>query len=395
MAAYIDQSGATQQLSIAPSIFREAAERSLSVRQMINIDHPVQAGAPSAWDQVCASEGMFVTGNQDYGIAPATMNAILNGATKVEASSIVKDSTPVSRILFPAYTLSVLEDKLRASDYGILGMFNGAAAVVDTIPHDRFERPFLNFDKPEAARSRPIAQLSEPTSVLTITSSDKSYRITGTSLGMEISDQAVRSTSLNLVTLGLQRQAEIEMQEKVEGYMLAFLNGDTDLEMAALSTVSGAVTTAQSFDSSITAAGVLTQKAWVKFLFNNSRKRKITHVICNLDAAQALENRTGRPNVQGDNATSKRIDTREMIANPMIPDEVTVLVSMDPNFPANTLLCFDKTYGYHVVNSSILNYEAAESYAMRRSTKYRMDTGTIAYRLFDQAWSVMSLTVSG
>ena len=31
----------------------------------------------------------------------------------------------------------------------------------------------------------------------------------------------------------------------------------------------------------------MTQKAWVKFLFNNSRKRKITHCICTLDTRPA------------------------------------------------------------------------------------------------------------
>ena len=116
----------------------------------------------------------------------------------------------------------------------------------------------------------------------------------------------------------------------------------------------------------------------------------MTHVICNLDAALAIANRAGRPNVQGDNATSKRIDTIENIINPMWPDQVKVLISMDPNFPANTILGFDASYGYHVVNSSILNFSAAEAYAMRRSTKYRIDTGMIAYRLFDEAWSCLT-----
>ena len=128
----------------------------------------------------------------------------------------------------------------------------------------------------------------------------------------------------------------------------------------------------------------------VKWLFNNSRKRKITHIICNLDAALAIQNRTGRPTVQGDNATSKRIDTLESVVNPMWPDQVQMLITMDPNFPANTVLGFDASYGYHVVNSTVLNYSAAEAYAMRRSTKYRVDTGMIAYRLFDEAWSCLT-----
>ena len=387
MASYIDISGNVQQLNIQPSIYREAAERGLTVKQLINIDHPVAAGAASAWDQACASEGMFTGRDGDYGIAPATLDAVLNGRPRMDAGTIVRDAVPASRILFPMFQMSAIEDKLRNSDYGILSLFNSAAAVVDTINDDRFERPVLSFSRPEAARSKAIAQLSEPASMLSITASDKSWRITGTSIGMEVSDQAL-NTSLDLVTLAMTRQAEVEMQEKIEGYMLAFLNGDTDLDMGALSTVPGAISTAVSLDAAATTG--ITQKSWVKWLFNNSRKRKITHVICDLDSALAIEGRTNRPTVQGDNATSKRIDTLESIINPMWPDQVQVLITMDPSFPAKTILGFDSTYGYHVVNSTVLNYSAAEAYALRRSTKYRVDTGMIAYRLFDEAWSVLT-----
>lgn len=387
MASFIDNTGATQQLTITPQDYQRAAERNLTLRQMINVDHPTRAGDPDAWTQVCASEGMYVGRNSAYGIAPATMRAVIEGVPRLEAGVIVKDQIPTSRILFPMFQMAALEDKLRNSDYGILSLFNSAAAVVDTINQERFERPILNYSRPEGARSKPVTQLSEPASMLSITASDKSWRITGTSIGMEISDQAL-GIGLDLVNLAMTRQAETEMQEKVEQIMLSFLNGDTDLDMAALSTVPGAVSTAVSLDSAATTG--ITQKAWVKWLFNNSRKRKITHVICNLDTALAIENRTGRPTVQKDNATSKRIDTLESIINPMWPDTVKVLITMDPNFPANTILGFDAGYGYHVVNSTVLNYSAAEAYAMRRSTKYRVDTGMLAYRLFDEAWAVMT-----
>jgi hypothetical protein len=388
MASFIDINGQVQQMHLEPSIFREAQEAGLSAQAYINRKFPTRPGDPSAVEQACASEGMFVTRNNEYGIAPATMDAILNGTTTMQAGVITKEANPASRILFPIFQMSAIENKLRNSDYGIMAMFYGAAAVVDTINSDKFERPVLNFSRPEAARSNAIAQLSEPASMLSITASDRSQRITGTSIGLEVSDQALNIASLDLVTLAMTRQAEVEMMERVEQTMLTFLQGDADLSMGALSGVAGAVSTAVSLDAAATSG--LTQRAWVKWLFNNSRKRKITHIICNLDAALAIQNRTGRPTVQGDNPTSKRIDTLENILNPMWPDQVNILISMDPSFPANTILGFDRDYGYHVVNSSVLNYSAAEAYAMRRSTKYRVDTGMIAYRLFDEAWSVLT-----
>lgn len=393
MASYIDNTGAVQQLNLDASVYRQAADQGLSVEALINRDHLVKAGDASAFEQLCASEGMFLRRNSKYGIRPATMDAILNGTTKIEAGSVVRDAIPVSRILFPAVQMSVLENKLREDNSGVIAAFGKMVAVDDSINHDRYERPILNFSKPEAARSKAVAQLSEPTSMLSITASDKSYRITGTSIGMEISDQAVQSTSLDLVTMAMQRQAEVELAEKVEAYILNFLNGDADIDMAALSTVSGSTDKAVAFDATISAAGALTQKAWVKFLFKNSKKRTIDYVITDIDGALAIENRTGRPTVMGDNATSKRIDTLENVVNPMWPDQVKVFISTDPNWPANTIVGFDSRYAIHRVTSTTLAYQAAEAYAMRRSTKFRIDMGQIAYRLFDEAWSVLSLTL--
>jgi hypothetical protein len=381
MAAYIDNAGKTQQLSIDTGIYRMAADRNLSVRQMINQDHPVQAGALPAWDQLCASEGMFLGSNNDFGIAPPTMDAILNGSTKIVAGSVVKEATPASRILFPMFQMGALENKLRDSDYGMISLFNSAAAIVQTINSEKFERPILNFSKPEGARAKAIAQNAEPTSMLSITSSDKSWRITGKSLGMEISDQAMRATSLDLVTLAMQRQAEVQLQEDVEAAMLAFLNGDTDMDQAALTAV-----TAASLDAAATSG--LTQDAWVSWLI--SRKRRINYVITDMAGARAIEKRTGRPVVTGDNPTSKRIDVLEDVVNPLWPERIKVFITLDPNWPAKTLLGFDSRYGYHVVNSSVLAFAESEQYIMRRSTKFRVDTGMVSYRLFDDAWAAMT-----
>lgn len=394
MASFIDAQGLTQQVELTPAFYRAAAEAKLSAEQYLNQQYPTRAGDPTAFEQLCASEGLFVGKNTKFGIRPASMSAILNGTPRMEAGSIVRDAVPTSRILFPAFTMSAIEDKLRSNDYGVVAQFNAMAASIDTIANERFERPILNFDKPEAARSKAIAQLSEPATMLSITSSDKSWRITGKSIGLEISDQALQNTPLDLVTLAMTRQYETEMVEEVEQSFLAFLNGDADIDMAALSTVSGAVKTAEELDSTLSANGTLSQKAWVNWLFNGNRQRTITHVITDLAGALAIENRSGRPTVQTDNATSKRIDTGMNIVNPAWPDQVQVFITQDPNWPSNVVLGLDTRYGYAVVNSSVLNYEAAESYAMRRSTKYRVDRGMIAYRLFDSAWSVLSLTAS-
>jgi hypothetical protein len=111
-----------------------------------------------------------------------------------------------------------------------------------------------------------------------------------------------------------------------------------------------------------------------------------------LAGALAIENRAGRPLVGSNFGTSNRVDIIESILNPTWPDKVSVIISQDPNWPANTIVGYDKQYGYSIVNSTALSYTATAEFAIRRSRKLRVDSGSISYRLFDQAWTVLTLT---
>lgn len=381
----IDQFGQTQQVKIDLQTLAEAKAGGFKhIPAMLNARFPMAAGKPTAAQQLYAQMGAGMKG--------VKLNYALQGQG-FNAGAVTEDGSVAGRLVALPYLMDVIENKLTSSDYGIKGVFNSKAAVVESISGTKFERPILNFSRPEGARSRAISQLSEPASMLTLTSSDKSWKISGSSIGMEVSDEAAAAVNLDIVQLSMARQAEVEELERIEQQMLAFLNGDTDLDMSALSSVTGAVKNAKTdFDSSLT-VGTLSQKAWVNWLFYGSRVRRIDTVITNLAGALAIEGRAGRPVVTGDNATSKRIDTLESVVNPSWPDQVDVVISQDPNWPANTIVGFDSRYGYHVVSSTTLAYSAMEQFAIRRSTKYRVDTGSISYRLFDEAWQVLTLTV--
>ena len=382
----IDQHGQIHQAAVGLEALAEAKAGGFKhVPAMLNARFPTRKDQPTASQQLYAQMGA--------GQKNLKMNYALQGQG-FTAGAVTEDGSIAGRLVALPYLMDTLENKLTASDYGIQALFNRKAAVIDSINGTKFDRPFLNFSKPEGARSRAIAQLSEPASMLTLTTSDKSWKIAGSSIGMEISDEAAAATSLDIVSLSMTRQAEVESLERIEQQLLAFLNGDTDLDMLALSTVTGAVKNAKAdLDTSLTVAGTLSQKAWVNWLFYGSRVRRIDTVITDLAGALAIENRSGRPNVLGDNATSKRIDTLENVVNPTWPDQVDVIISQDPNWPANTIVGFDSRYAYHIVNSTTLSYTAMEQFAIRRSTKMRIDNGSIAYRLFDDAWQVLTTTV--
>ena len=361
-----------------------AAKDSKAANVLRHLDNTNFTGKnPSASAQIYAAMGM--------GRSDVSVGDILTGKaadlTRFSAAS-TDDGGVTGRLVMSAYLMDTIENKLKASDYGMNAIFAKKAAVTDTITGTKFERPILNYSGPEKGRSQPIAQLSEPASMVLLTASDRSMKIAGSSIGIEYSDQAAEALSLPIVALSMSRQAEVEYTEAIEQKYRAFLNGDADLDMAAL-----VGTKASTFDASIVANGVLTQKAWVKWLFRDSRKRRIDTICCTMNTALAIEARLGRPTVQGDNATSKRIDTLESIINPTWPTNVDVIIIQDPAFPDNTILGFDSRYGYHNVISTTLAYNAVEAYAIRRSTKVRVDYGNIAYRLFDDAWDVLTLTI--
>lgn len=383
----VDHTGAQAEVDVNLQ-FTAEAKAAGAVHPLAHLDNKVLTNAdqPTARQQVYAQMGLLRKGLK----LQEAMDAVYAPAN---AGPAVDDSNLISgRLVTQSYLFDSIESKLRSSDYGLTEIFTRKAAAVDTINNTKFDRPILNFTRPEGARSRNIAQLSEPASMMLLTASDVSMRISSSSIGLEYSDEAAKQISIDIVTLSVTRQAETEALERIEGQLLTFLNGDADVGMSALSSVAGAVKNAKTdYDSTLT-AGNLSQKAWVNWLFNGSRYRTINTVVTDLAGALAIENRANRPVVTGDNATSKRIDTSMSVLNPTWPDQVEVIISQDPNWPANTILGFDSRYGYHLVNSSSLAYSAVEQFAIRRSTKLRFDFGNLAYRLYDEAWSVLTLS---
>jgi len=47
----------------------------------------------------------------------------------------------------------------------------------------------------------------------------------------------------------------------------------------------------------------------------------------------------------------------------------------------------------HRISSTTAQYSAIEQFAMKRSTMLRFDKGDMVYRLFDEAFEVLTLTL--
>jgi hypothetical protein len=384
---YIDAKGSLTPIDLSVTMYKDAYEAGQSLPQYLATKYPTNADKHgSTYEQLMEQCGVFVRGNKEFGIRASTMQEVLNPK---EANVITREGVPASRILFPATILGVIENKLAVDLDSDANAFDGAIAQDDTIATDKFERPVLNFSGAEAGRSAPVAQLAKPQTMLSITASDKSMRIPTWGIGMEISEQALASTPIDLVGLAMARQAAVERNERAHNFILSLLNGDTDLSMVALSAIGGKVVTAVSLDGTATTG--ISHKAWIKWLGTNSKKRKITHVFTDVEGMLAIELRAGRPsstdNIQG---VTQRTNTTFSVANPKWETNVQVILVDNPAWPAGTVMGLDARYGIHRVSSLSAQYSAVEEFALRRATALRVDSGEMVYRLFDEAFEVLT-----
>jgi hypothetical protein len=387
MPKFYDHAGNLQDVQLDVSVYREAADAKMSVPQYINTKYPTDAKKyGTAFEQFMASESLFLRADKNFGIKPPTMKEVFDGRPQINAGAITREAQPASRILFPAVFLEYVENALPLDVNSYLSQFEKMIALTDTVNGSRLEQPVLNYSKPEAARSQGISQLSLPQSMLSITVSDVARSIPTFSLGLEISNEALQASSLDLVSLALRRQREIELISRAEGYITAWHDGDTDmLGMAALPVVNADV-----HDTSIAATGVLTHLAWVKWLRTNFRRRHIDYVMCDLATALAIENRTGKPTIATDDPKSPRINPLAEVMNPQWQN-VKIFLLEDGTIPANHIMGIDSRYAVRRVRNAQADYAAVEQFVLRKSQAMRFDFGEITYRQFDDAFEVMAL----
>lgn len=389
-----DRNGALVSVDFHAKEYLKAAEEGLTLSQYLTRKHGDKTDESkfgSVVGQFMASAGMFLGEDYATGLRPPTMKAVISEGIQLGAitrNDGTSNTTPSGRLLFPEIIMRTIESELRESHDDFLAGWERCIATTASISGPKFEQPIINVKAPEAQGSNPIAQLSEPDALVSITVSEYSRSITTKSIGLMISDQAQQATTLDLVQIILTAQARGERVRNVEEHISGIVSGDSDRGMSALSTFK-----ANTLDSAIVAAGALTHKAWIKYLRANYRKMSLNRIITTLDVALAIEGRSGKPTRdtvlvgEGSNfPTDMTVDNLSISAP-------AVLIVDDGVIGANTIVGLDRRYAIRRVINAQASYSAIEQYLMRRATGFRIDYGEYAHRLYDDAFSVMTLTV--
>jgi hypothetical protein len=393
MAKYFNKAG---ELVEVPSeklagVYREAHAANLSVAHYVNRmfeDCDTKIGA--AFDQLCASDGLALAGANPYGLRSATVAEVLDGTSGVLGTANPKDQGspfgPSSRILFPAAIIALVEAFV-LKDYSTdTVVFKDLVAVEQSVPTENFIQPVIDYtttNGPQGAKHQRVAQFSLPPNMVRFSTSERNRSLPTYGIGLEFSDQALRATTLDIVALTLNRFLLIEKDARVYQYLTSIFAGDVDMNTGAVTAV-----TSNSLDTNAT-AGVMTHKAWVKFLARKRKLRKITHIICDIDSYLKIEARTGRPGTTAYDPRLAAIDPQAREMNVGFGNDVKWFLVDDAAaggpVPASTVWALDATKGIVRVTNTSASYTAAEQFVLRRSEAMVMHWSEDVYRLYGDA----------
>ena len=385
MPSFINAEGQQDDVTLSPNLYKAAVDAGLSVPQYVNRTYPTTAAAASStFDQMCASAGLIVGSNQEFGLRAPMLADVLSGKAELNAASTA-DANPASRILYPAVVLELIENKLAVDRDTDPTSFDKMVASEISVTSNRVEQPVVNVSNAEV-RAQAISQLAPPKTMLSITTSDTARALPTMSIGMEVSDQALSATTMDFVSMIVNRQLKVERNARVYDYLLGCLNGDADMGQAALGT-----TKANVYDAAIVAAGEVTKKALVLWLVNNYYKRHITHVVTDIQGMLAIEDAltTTNTNQQVPGALVPQFS----VMNRMLQNLEIFVVDPSAGWTANTLMGLDASSAIVRMRNSAAAYSAVEQFVLRRSNALRYDFSEMAYRLFDDAFDTLSLTL--
>lgn len=390
----VDNTGQRVEVPISLEDYQAAHNSGLSLAQHFNRTIATDGRNGTVFAQMLASCGLFSTENREFGIAPPNLKDILDG--KINMGAVVErpDGTerfdPAGRLLFPAAMLEMLESSLRDNRESYNATFMKMVAQTRTVNSQRYDQVIIDYSRPRAARGMPISQLAEPVRMLSITLARTQRSIPVLSMGMEVSQEALAATTLDLVGLAMREHGLEERSAQLQDDFAGIVTGSVDANEPGLM---GAAFDATSLDSTIAnTAGKLTQKAWVKFLYKDHRKRNLDWIVCDIDTYLNIEAREGRITALNSSGTDERLNTVPRVVLPGIPAGVNVFLIDSGVIGTNTIVGLDSTKAMRLIRYVGADYSAIEEFVMRKSVAFRVDWAErVESAGYPEAFSVMTL----
>ena len=384
-AAFIEAGGRPSQIPISVDLYKLAADDNMSVPEYLQQEYGHKAdknyAGGNVFSQVMASLNTPIN-VKGKGFRGMKLGDVLDGTFRAAAT---QDAKTASTILAPAAILSIVEENKAEDHTDTLSMFEKLVALDESVPNDTFAMPIFDSSNADKQQASAIGQLATPNIVGQLTISQKSHTIPTFSYGLEASDKALKAYSIDSIAIYLKRLRNQLAFNLVCQQLNSLINGDVDMDMKPLPVVP-----ITRYDSEA-GNGVLTHRAYVKWLRANWKFRQVDYVLCNEDDYFRIIDRKGRPTILTNPITSS-----EQMAYPAKPInmniyEPQIYILEEGVIPAGTLVGIDSRSAIARVRNSQANYDAVEDLAMRRGKAMRFDEGQVVYRHDDKAFKVTTL----
>lgn len=385
--------GALMEVNLDLDMYATAQNRGISLSQHLEQLYGAQtdeAQYGTVMSQIMQNSGFLLGYDHSTGLRAPTMHEVLNLGVSMGAITGTdgNDRSVAGRILFPEIILRTIEAELRESRDDYFRAYENMVAMTQVVNGPRFEQPSIHTKYAEESPSNRISELAEPDAMVSITTSNVTRKVPTKSIGLMISDEALQTTTLDLVNIIMAAQARGERYRMIQEQLGAILNGDPDFGEKGITGVKASV-----YDPAITQAGQITHKGWIKFIRHDFRRKSLNYAIATLDTALAIEGRQGKPTrdtVYAGQGSNFDVDiTVDNLNARTLP-----VFLVDPEVAGeNTVVALDKRYGIRRVVNVSANYSAVQEFALRKAKAFRVDYAEMAHTLYPEAFEKMSLTV--
>ncbi len=404
---YRDSSGNVKTGYMALEDYQHASNNNMRASGVVNARHSdADPAFGSAFEQGCKYLGIYPKGDRKYGILPTTIKAIMDGSCTQQMSgyqmagggSIVSpktpigNSTPASRLFFAEIVLGFLDEELTADFGAEESAWNSMFAMNSSITSEVFTQPLINTTAPRDQDMRPIAQGALPQNMVSITASQSSKALGTVSIGLSLTDQAMRDATLDLVAIIVKEQALGQRMRMLWRDLNRVITGSLDAGETALTPVDFKAV----YDSTA-AANTITHNGYLKSLWDPSRIYSYSHMFGTLESYMAIEQRVGRPlafdpataSYNTGNAGSYGLNP----GNPRLINFTTAnpsfLIVPDGVVPAYQYVMLDSRYSLARVTNVAASYSAVEQQVLQRQSFFRFDLSEFVYRLRADAIQVV------
>ena len=377
-ASFIESGGRPSQIPISIDIYKSAAGSNLSVPAYLQRKYGHKADKNYAngnvFSQVMASLNIPIDakGRDFRGMA---LGDVLDGTFQ---ASITQHAKTACTILAPAAILSIVEENPAEDRTDKLSKFEKLIAIDKSNSSDTFAMPIFDFSNADKRQASAISQ-SAISYIGRLTISRKSHTIPTFSYALKVLDMALKACSIENIAICLRVLRKPLAFNLVCQQLNSLINGDRDMDIKPLPVVP-----INKYDSEA-GNGVLTHKAYMKWLRNDCRFYQVDYVLCNEDDYFRIIERKGRPNISLEQMASATKLINKNIFEPQI------FILDEGIIPSGTLVGIDSRYAIARLKNSWANFNAVEEMVMRNGKALHFYERQVVYRHNDKAFKVTTL----